>query len=266
MSVNAKDDLSKQGFCIVPNVLCKSKLNYYSNLVNEIATFEKESSQAWHSHGNQRIFGLLSKDYHFLELISNSVAIEFADYLLGKHKLLSSITANIALPNNTLQQLHADQGYLPPPWHYPATINVIWLLDDFTKENGATMVCPGTHLADHNGINPSSICAKAGSIICLDGRVWHGSGKNMTKSHSRRAIFCYYCAPFIRQQENFTRHLSKELVSKLNNEQRELLGYHIWEGLGAVNGLPVCWMDGRPRRGLTNEDGIFNANPMTNNL
>ena len=254
-------DLDRLGYCFVREVLDADKLLVLSTTIDLIAKHQRAEKKAWFSHENQRIFMLLNCSDVFFDLIDQPLALELATGLLGPDFLLSSITANIATPSNKPQQLHADQGYLPEPWLRAEAANFVWALDDFTETNGATRVVPGSH---KSGIAPTQkevqtepIIAPSGSLICLDGRVWHGTGENTTSNELRRAIFAYYCRPYIRQQENFSRSLKADLRATLSSQQRQLLGFDIWQGLGAVDGLPVAWMDGRERIGPTNADGIF---------
>jgi ectoine hydroxylase-related dioxygenase (phytanoyl-CoA dioxygenase family) len=209
---------------------------------------------------------LLNKGEMFRELINNQVALALAHSLLGPHCLLSSITANIAVPGNYAQPLHADQDYMATPWAHSEVCNIAFLLDDFTADNGATVVVPGSHLTGtsppgDNTVAAIPITAPRGSLICLDGRVWHGTGKNNTPGQRRRAIFCYFCKPYIRQQENITRSLLPEIRERLTPAERQLLGFDIWMALGAVNGLPPAWMDGRERIGPGLDERLLKAYP-----
>lgn len=257
----ARSHLFEHGYCVIADVLSTERTQQLREALDQISELERRQKTCWFSHGNQRIFMLLNKHDIFLELIDDELALGLVETLLEKHFLLSSITANITCPANHLQQLHVDQGYVPPPWPRCEAVNVAWVIDEFTKQNGATRLVPGSH---RNHKTPPeneciSISAPEGAVICLDGRVWHGTGQNQTTTTKRRGIFSYYCRPYFRQQENFSRSLSPRLLPKLNNSQRTLLGFDIWEGLGAVNGLPTDWMDGRDRIGPTNSDGIFDV-------
>lgn len=253
-------DLDRLGFAIYPDALVSAEVQRLKTLLDSMAHSERKNDRAWFSHKNQRVFNLPQKGVDFLRLIAHPIALEIVDRSLGNQALLSSLTANIALPGNSPQHLHADQEYLPAPWIRAEVINLIWALDEFTNENGATRVVEGSHLI--GSLSPKEdfafpIKASAGSLICLDGRVWHGTGRNTTSDKPRRALFAYYCRPYIRQQENFSRSLSAKTRSLLSMTERRLLGFDIWMGLGSVNGLPIEWMNGRIRVGPTNSDGAF---------
>lgn len=245
--------MRESGYCVVESVFSYEFVDELSARLDHVADIEKRNGDAWFSHSNQRVFMLLNKSSTFLGLISHPSVLGLATACLGEHRLLSSITANIAMPGNQAQPLHADQGYVAEPWRHSEVMNVAILLDHFSEENGATAVVPGSHLI---GTNPPPltlpsipIVAPRGSLVGLDGRVWHGTGENRTARTRRRAIFCYYCKPYLRQQENFSRSLAPEVRERLTAVDRQLLGFDIWLGLGAVNGLPPEWMDGRERIG-----------------
>ncbi|MBB6175126.1 ectoine hydroxylase-related dioxygenase (phytanoyl-CoA dioxygenase family) [Nocardiopsis mwathae] len=257
----ARADLREHGYCVLAGVLDADEIDTLRGSVLRIAERERDSGTHWSSNGNQKSFMLINHGREFLDLVENPVALDFSAALLGPDLLLSSITANTARPGNVQQQLHADQQYVPEPWPYVSSMNVVWALDDFTEENGATVVVPGSH---RQGTAPRPdagplvpITGPAGSAVVLDGRVWHAAGANRTESELRVAILSHYCAPFIRQQENIFRSIDPDLRRRLTPSQRRLFGYDIWSGLGVVNGLPRDWAHRKDRSGPTNADGIF---------
>jgi ectoine hydroxylase-related dioxygenase (phytanoyl-CoA dioxygenase family) len=135
------------------------------------------------------------------------------------------------------------------------------MLDDFTEANGATRVVPGSHLRGRtpSGPEPESVrmLGEAGCLGFIDGRVWHGTSPNTTAGERRRGIFAYYCAPYLRQQENVFRSLDPTVRRGLSRRMRALLGYDIWYGLGTVDGIPREWLGTSQRQGPTNVDGAF---------
>lgn len=79
--------------------------------------------------------------------------------------------------------------------------------------------------------------AKAGSIICMDGRLWHTSGKNITKDQDRALLFGAYNAPWLRGQVNWAAGLSEETKQGLSAEMREWLGVEARANTGRVKGV-----------------------------
>lgn len=257
----ASADLREFGYCIVEDALSTEEVREIHEALGRAAEEDLADKTAWHSNGNHKLFMLLNRDPVFLGLARNPTALHFAGELLGPDMLLSSITANITQPGNIAQLLHTDQQYITEPWPFPATVNVLWALDDFTEEVGATRVVPRSHLIGVAPPSPDiptvSATGPAGSAVVIDGRLWHGSGRNTTEDRTRAAILAYYCAPFIRQQENIYRSLDPGIRGSLTPELRKLLGYDVWSGLGVVNGFPRHWLGTTTRSGPTNADGIF---------
>ena len=254
-------NMASKGYAVLPSILSEAQVKQLIASVDTRAELERNEKTEWFSHGNQRIFNLVNKGCEFLALIDHPIALELVERCIGPEALLSSLTANIALPGNKPQSLHADQGHLPEPWLRAEAVNLVWVLDDFTVENGSTRIVPGSHVI---GVAPRAcdvptipVIADSGSLVCLDGRVWHGTGHNSSSGGIRRALFGFYSRPYLRQQENFARSLDATVRRSLTAERRRLLGFDIWLGLGAVNGLPTEWMGGRERIGPTNADGAF---------
>jgi ectoine hydroxylase-related dioxygenase (phytanoyl-CoA dioxygenase family) len=76
-------------------------------------------------------------------------------------------------------------------------------------------------------------------MMALHGATWHQTGANVTRDQKRRGILCYYCRPFMRQQENFFKSLDPAVLERATPRLRQLLGYEMWlGGVGAIGGLP----------------------------
>ena len=103
------------------------------------------------------------------------------NHLLGFGWLLSNIDANIAGPGGNPMFLHADQSFAPPPWPpWPMVANAMWMLDDFTDENGATRVV--------NDFETIGVTADLEPTInVLLGRLYEGLGRNEDALSSYRS-------------------------------------------------------------------------------
>ena len=141
--------------------------------------------------------------------------------------------------------LHSDQDYVPPPFPpYALVANAIVFLDDFTVDNGATRIVPGSHKLLHrpdyaNLPETVPVTGARGTVMIFHGALWHQTGANTTQAEKRHALLCYYCRPFMRQQENWFLSLNPEVRARATPRLRELLGHNIYlGGLGAVGGLP----------------------------
>jgi hypothetical protein len=189
---------------------------------------------------NVRVFNLLDIDPLFRDLIRHPTALALVRGLLGDEFLISNFTANIARPGSKSMPVHSDQAIVvPPPWTHPWAINIIWALTDVRAENGATLYLPGSHrFADRSQVpaDPLPLMrpfeAPAGSIIAMEGRVWHTSGANVTASEDRALLFGYYTAPFLRPQVNHNVTLSAETQASLDPQMRHWLGLEAEANIG----------------------------------
>jgi fumagillin biosynthesis dioxygenase len=74
--------------------------------------------------------------------------------------------------------------------------------------------------------------ATAGSILAMEGRVWHTSGRNVTAGEDRPLLFGYYTKPFVRPQWNFTASLRPEVQARCSPTMRYRLGLDVGLNLG----------------------------------
>ncbi|MGR8950476.1 MAG: phytanoyl-CoA dioxygenase family protein [Gammaproteobacteria bacterium] len=234
----AKQQLDEHGLALLANALSAKQVDdIKQRLAQAIAASEADGVPTRNyafdpDPHNQRVFHLFNLDQIFIDLIQDSVALEFVRHQLGDAFLISNFSANITEPGNAPMQLHADQGYVPAPWPpMPLACNVAWLLDDFTGENGGTRFVPNSHQLAH-GPDPDEIYdvipieAPAGTMMIMDGRLWHQTGENRTTDQSRAALFGYYVLRWIRPQMSWNTTLWPETIKKLSPEFLHLLGFY----------------------------------------
>jgi ectoine hydroxylase-related dioxygenase (phytanoyl-CoA dioxygenase family) len=245
----AIEHVEEYGVARIANVLTPAEVQEARRRIFEQAAAERERGCA-HFEGspdkqvgggpNQRVRNLINKGEIFRRIAAHPVAMHCERRLLGKQFLLSSMSANILGTGGTPMGWHMDQmyvGFLPQR----VASAILWMLDDFTEENGATLVRPGSHRwKGYEDVLSSKLPAvpitgTAGSIVILDGRVNHNTGTNNAAA-PRPALITYYAMPYMRQEENFALSLAPEVMERCSRELLSLLGFEVWFRLGGVDG------------------------------
>jgi len=242
----AKADLTDYGICVLLDVLAPDEIRTLGDQLEAQASAERALGDLAPIEAHdvkQGLSNLINKGPEFLALVERHETTELAGYLLGKNFLLSSLTGAVFHgPTKNPQPLHRDQGQVPATADFPANCNCFYLLDDFTEARGGTRVIPGSHRwpAEHQ-INPPdqnmtvAVEAPAGSVVCWDGRLWHGTGIN-TEGHKRRHITTFCCLPWTRQQENWGVSALQEVLDEASPALRARLGLRTYGTLGMING------------------------------
>ena len=240
------ESLERDGVAVIPGVL--SPADAADGLARLWAASRESERRGVAAHvvgldpnaGNVRVFNLIDLDPLFGELIAHPVADAAVSGVLGREYIVSNFTANIARPGSASMVVHSDQAaVMPEPWVVAQTVNIIWCLTDVHADNGATLHIPGSHryrtaadVPDDPIAHMVPFEAPAGSIIVMEGRVWHTSGRNVTDAEDRALLFGYYTKPFIRPQWNFTRSLAPEVQAACS----PILRYRL--GLDAMLNMP----------------------------
>ncbi|AGA73664.1 phytanoyl-CoA dioxygenase family protein [Pseudomonas plecoglossicida] len=143
-----------------------------------------------------------------------------------------SITQAIQIgPGQGLQPLHRDDAtslWRHPQYGREARLQIMLAITDFTEENGATRVIPGSHQWDDERMptQEETIAAemKAGSALLWMGSVYHGGGAN-TSSTPRTGLTMAYDLAFLRLEENHFLSIPVERVRQLPAQLQRLLGW-----------------------------------------
>lgn len=242
----AMQRLHREGWCVVPDVIDTATAHdALARLHAAAAASERKGISTFMpvldpNASNVRVFYLLEHDAIFRELIRHPVAIRLVEEVLGRGFLISNFTANIARPGARSMALHSDQSIVvPEPWHAAWAINIIWCLTDVRFENGATLFIPGSHHWRSHAEVPGDAAdllqpfeAKAGSIVAMDGRLWHTSGANVTADEERALLFGYYSKAFLRPQVNWNAALSADTQASVDAQLYDWLGLGVTANSG----------------------------------
>jgi ectoine hydroxylase-related dioxygenase (phytanoyl-CoA dioxygenase family) len=243
-------NIDEFGVCVVPEMLSGEQVAQVRQRLVEQAAGERAAGVATSPGGPlgpddpiQYVWGLIHKGQVFRDLVLYPRALELARYVLGPDLLLFSYTGNAIGPGAPGGGAHSDQIYMPSDTPWAVLCNVIYMLDDFTEDNGATLVVPGSHRRSIDELNGESFAASAvsalgrtGSALVMESRIWHSIGVNRTTDNVRHGILTAYCKPFLRTQSNWVHTTPPEMVDGFSPELQELLGYHVWRSLGGLQG------------------------------
>lgn len=224
------DQLATDGYVVIPEVLSARRCDELVAGMN----------QAWEAHGLARY----SDDMPGVRFINNSLLhsgdledvlldpkiLSAARAVIGDRVLLNLVNGRVPGPGAAGQPLHVLDRRRGAPFD---KCNAIWCLSDFTVENGATRVLPGSHLddtealarmADPNEPHVDELIVEAprGSVVFHNSHLIH-SGRGNQSARDRDSIHAAYSIPELPTHYDWTT-LPEEVAATLSEPMRDLLG------------------------------------------
>jgi ectoine hydroxylase-related dioxygenase (phytanoyl-CoA dioxygenase family) len=224
--------LDEDGYLVLPGLMPPELLAALRRRIDEL--FDEEGDRAGgefkQEPGARRLANLVNKGRVFEQVILTPQVLEAAACVLGPRFKLSSLNARSTNPfSDADQPLHADSGAIADEIGY-SVCNSVWLLDDFTPENGATRMVPGSHrwkrLPEPEFYTPHPaqqlVLGRAGDVVVMNAHMWHGGTANRT-AVPRRAMHVYYTRWDQPQQQYQKQWLSAEVQARQSAEARRIL-------------------------------------------
>jgi ectoine hydroxylase-related dioxygenase (phytanoyl-CoA dioxygenase family) len=252
---NHVDAVARDGYTIVPDAI---DAELCDALTADLETLERvyeivPSPNAFEGEHTLRVYNLLALSPVWQQVPVHEHVLPVVEGVLDAGCLISSLSSIRILPGETAQPIHADDQLMPiAKPHVPTVCNSMWALTDFTDDNGATRVMPGTHLADGSpdfvtDYETVPAAMPRGSVLIWHGSLWHGGGANRTDA-DRIGIAMNYCAGWVRQQENQQLGVPVDVARTFSPRLRELCGYGVYNLLiGHINKhSPVEILDAAP--------------------
>jgi ectoine hydroxylase-related dioxygenase (phytanoyl-CoA dioxygenase family) len=233
----------RDGYVILPRVLDDGEL---AALKAALAPFEAGRPMGrndFEGERTHRVYSLAAKGAVFLKLAEHPRVLALIDALLLPNWLLSTLQSIRLHPGETAQPWHTDDGFyrIPRP-RTGLAVSTIWAIEEFTIENGATELIPGSHLWSNEHPDDAKrdtvfAAMPAGSVVVFEGALWHRGGANRS-SATRLAISPQYCQPWLRPQESQLLIVPPHEAKQHTARGRTMLGYSIHPPfVGQVDGM-----------------------------
>jgi ectoine hydroxylase-related dioxygenase (phytanoyl-CoA dioxygenase family) len=234
LSADEQAVLDRDGYLVLPGILTAEQVAAMNAVLDRLAVEEgdRAGTEVHQEPGTVRLSNLVNKWDGFDICFSHPRVLSGIAQVLGGDLKLSSLNFRSALPGSGLQGLHCDWSGPVPAGDYHVC-NSIWLLDDFSPENGATRVVPGSHqwektpqqtMEDASAPHPDEVVltAPAGTVVIFNSHTWHGGTLNRS-SLPRRGMHSYFCRREHPQQLDQRRWLDVSTVARLSEAQRVVL-------------------------------------------
>ena len=235
LNASQLQQLRQSGWLLLPRFISETTRSQLRNALERLFAEEGElaGQEFKQEAGCLRLANLVDKGTLFGELLLDRRLLECVTAVLGPEFKLSSNNARCVLPHSNIgQPLHADMGAVADARGF-WVCNTVWLLDDFTPDNGALRVVPGSHhwhqlpqdvLDDPLATHPLEqvVTGHAGDLIVLNAHVWHAGLPNRTRG-SRLAMHGFFARRDKPQQQYQKQLIREPLLRRLPDALRHLL-------------------------------------------
>lgn len=247
--------INEDGAIIVENFIESDLL---ASLVNELKPhadgFEPgmsggEIKQMFCGAQTKRFAGLATKAPSFAKLIDNDLLHEWAEQSFENDYWLNTGQAMIIGPGSTEQMLHRDVGNWPVIHNLgkdgpEGTLSIMLAITDFTKENGATRVVPGSHMWEDFSVEADEkdvvqAVMPAGSALLYTGKAIHGAGANISSDTWRFGIQMSFILAQLTPEEAHPITIPWEVAQNFSPRVQHMLGYYSHKTF--LPDWPVLW-------------------------
>jgi ectoine hydroxylase-related dioxygenase (phytanoyl-CoA dioxygenase family) len=230
--------LENEGYLVMKGVLAKDEVDQLLAKIEALWAEEGEQagSENYIEPHARRLANLVDKGELFHPILIHPQVLQAACLVLGEQVRLSMYNARDALPRSDPKMpfhCDTDHGGKPDESGYKA-FTAIWMLDRFTRQNGATRLVPGSHrsgllpkegMPDIYAPHPEEVCIEGqpGDVLAFNGHCWHTGGPNNTDA-TRRALLVHYARPDQPRRLDYNEALSPEIKAGLGPLARQILG------------------------------------------
>jgi hypothetical protein len=215
----------------------------------------------------KRIHSLVSKSSICRQLIIEPLILEIMNAALGPYceRIQLNLTQGIQIwPGELAQILHRDDVMFPAPTkNHEFMMNALWAYSDFTRDNGATLLVPGSHKWSdpQRQATPEEIVQAemaAGDVLLYRGSLVHAGGENHSE-RPRTGLAISYCLGWLRQSENQYFCAPPDLARDYPKLLQDLLGYCVHRpnlGMYEGNEPSILFSERDPNNKLITSDWL----------
>ncbi len=224
--------LDRDGAAIIRHLMSDEDMDIMEAELTPYFDATPKGKDEFHGTRTQRTGALFARSAKAREIAVNKSVLAACDHLLLPHCERYQLHLSQAIkigPGETSQTLHKDKWAWSNMFaEVEPQLNCIWAMTDFTRENGATVVVPGSASwpSDRRAEEHEKARAEMprGSVLLFTGSVLHGGGANQTES-PRIGINIDYALGWLRQEENQYLCCPPDMAKDFDPALRRLLGY-----------------------------------------
>ena len=233
------DEIKERGYSRIPGVFSAQTIDATLKQVQQEAANNNQpvTDIPKLDSGQETVYNLQNKNIHFVQLMLKSQLIKqvLMTFLNDEwHKAIPLDDPNYILRsysarnNQVAAPLHID-SFIPYQGGHPLSMQVAIILEDQNKNNGCTVVIPGSHqsgeyVGQEEIENAKPIESNAGDVVIWDSRIWHGTLENRS-GKSRWSLIATFVRWWIKQGYQITENLPEDIYQQLNESEKAILGY-----------------------------------------
>ena len=199
LSEREKQRLDTDGYLPLPGILSAAQIAEICAAIDELYAVERTGEQ----DGPAECSYMQNKAPGFDSCFTHSRVLAAISHVLEGNFKSFGIHGRPHPPGGEQQALHVDYNGPPAKAGKYAVCNSLWMLTDFTEDNGATRVIPGTHLSGENPKDAlddpaaphpdeTQLLGEAGTVVVFNSHMWHGTTHNRS-DHSRFSLTSFFC-------------------------------------------------------------------------
>lgn len=231
----AIEHLDLYGYCVIEDAIPAEQADHMAATYFQLHT--DPANRAWFQNQKdelyQTLFGLLNLDEMCWACAAHPKVLAVVHHFLGANARLGEACSKWVKPSAPAGSVHVDSTHDLPallpaePW----MINTMWMITDFSAENGATLVAPFSHRARRRppkGMDPADkhlmpVTGRRGSVFLWHGGIWHANGANITADQQRMGLnIAYYPAWWNLAREGGHQPVLPEVFDRMPAELQQL--------------------------------------------
>ena len=227
--------LARDGALVVDDLAPPGVIDSIAEEMSPFVEATPNGSDDFSGRTTKRTGALIARSPSSRELVTHPLILDVTGRLLHQASTFQvHLTQVISIgPDSPGQSIHRDEwafDFFAFPSDVHPQCNTIWAMTDFTEENGATRVIPGSQEwpvdLRHSVDETVPVEMEKGSCLLYTGKVYHGGGANRSDA-VRTGLNLTYCVAWLRQEENQYLSCPTDVALTLDDELLKLMGYRI---------------------------------------
>ena len=254
--------LEEDGCVIVDNLISEADMDSFMADMQPWLKERDLGHDEFSGHKTRRVSALIPRSAIAREIAVQPTVIDVCNKLLLKnceaYRLQVTHMVNIN-PGEVRQRVHRDDEIFPEAFHkglpdMTKLVHCMWAVSDFTEENGATSLVPGSHKWDRSRepnedeIIPA-VMSKGSVAFYLNGTL-QGGGANTSEDSARVGALFGYSLGWLTQEENMYLTCPPDVARDYSEELQKLIGYDLFHATAG-------WVDDAHPLMLLKDDADF---------